>query len=199
MRTSLVLALLMICVTVPWIGLRVAVASSEGVSQRASQAKPVPSPTPTTQASLPARSGQLNDFAHALNEDTRQQVEQALIEFKKRSQIDFVVVLVNSTEGKPIGEQAKALFQGWNVGGGTEGLMLLFATDDRQWRLHSNRAVTRDLPEDKIREVGTSMNPSLAREHYNDAVRRGVETVIKILAAKRGFAPIKIPAPLLPS
>jgi hypothetical protein len=43
------------------------------------------------------------------------------------------------------------------------------------------------------------MNPSLAREHYNDAVRRGVETVIKILAAKRGFAPIKIPAPLLPS
>jgi uncharacterized protein len=148
---------------------------------------------------VPARSGYVNDFAHALNDDTRQQVEQALTEFKKRSQIDFVVVLVNTAEGKPIGEHAKALFQGWNVGSGGEGLMLLIATDDRQWRLHSNRALTRDLPEDKIREVGTTMNPSLAREQYNDAVRRGVETVIKILAAKRGFAPIKIPAPLLPS
>jgi uncharacterized membrane protein YgcG len=167
--------------------------------QQPEPAKTTPSALQTNPQLPAARTGQINDFAHALNDDTRQQVEEALAELKKRSQIDFTLVLVNTTAGKPIGDFAKAIFQVWKIGGSGEGVLMLFATDDRHWQVQTSRGLTRDLADDKLREVGTLMNPSLAQEHYNDAVRRGVEGIIKILAARRGFAPIKIPAPLLPS
>jgi uncharacterized membrane protein YgcG len=76
--------------------------------------------------------------------------------------------------------------------------MLLLAIDDRQWHIQTTRGLTRDLPAEKIKDVGALMNPPLGQEHYGDGVQRGVEAIIKVLAAKRGFAPISIPAPLLP-
>jgi len=165
------------------------------------QREPKALPSPTKQAAqspLPSPKGHVNDYAHALNDDTHEQIEQALVELKKRSNIDFAVALVNTTGGKPIVEYSKAVFQSWNVGGGGDGILLLLAIDDHQWRIQTTRGLARDLPDEKIKEVGAQMNPSLGQDHYGDGIRRGAEAIIKILAAKRGFAPISIPAPLLP-
>lgn len=167
-------------------------------SQRAGDPKPTPSPTKQiAQSPLLPPTAHVNDYAHALSDDTREQLEQALVELKKRSKIDFAVALVNTTAGKPIVEYAKAVFQDWKVGGGGEGILLVVAIDDRQWRIQTTRGLTRDLPGEKIKDVGALMNPLLGQEHYGDGARRGVEAIIEILAAKRGFAPISIPAPLL--
>lgn len=119
-------------------------------------------------------------------------------ELKKRSKIDFAVVLVKTTGGKPIVEYSKAVLQRWDLGGGGDGLLLLLAIEDHQWHIQTTRSLARDLPAQKIKDVGTLMNPSLGQDHYGDGLRRGVEAIIKVLAAKRGFAPISIPAPLLP-
>jgi|SRR5882672_3213888 len=168
--------------------------------QRRSEPKPSPSPTKqTVHSPLPAPTGHVNDLAHALNDDTREQLEQALVELQKRSKIDFVVALVNTTNGLPIFDYSKSVFQGWNVGGTGDGILLFLAIDDHQWRLHTTRGLTRDLPEEKIKEVGALMNPLLGQDQYGNGLRRGVEAIVKALAAKRGFAPISIPAPLLPS
>jgi uncharacterized protein len=167
--------------------------------QRIDDPKATPSPTKQApQGPLPAPTGHVNDYAHALSDDTREQLEQALGELKKRCRIDFAVALVNTTGGKPIVEFSKAVFQAWNVGGGGEGLLLLLAIDDHQWHIQTTRNLTRDLPGEKIKDVGALMNPSLGQAHYGEGVRRGVEAIIKVLAAKRGFAPISIPVPLLP-
>ena len=167
--------------------------------QRAGE--PKPGPSPTTQAGrspLAPPTGHVNDYAHALNDDAREQLEQALAELQKRSKIDFAVALVNNTGGRPIVDYSKAVFQGWNIGSGGEGILLLLAIDDHQWRIHTTRSLARDLPDEKIRDVGVLMNAPFGQEHYGDGLRRGVEAIIKVLAAKRGFAPISIPAPLLP-
>jgi len=84
------------------------------------------------------------------------------------------------------------------VGSGGDGILLLLAVDDHQWRIQTTSNLAHDLPEEKIKEVSAVMNPPLGQQHYGDGIRRGVEAIIKILAAKRGFAPISIPAPLLP-
>jgi uncharacterized membrane protein YgcG len=160
--------------------------------------KPSPSPTKTVQSPLPAPTGHVNDFAHALNDETREQLEQALVELQKRSKIEFAVALVNTTNGLPIFDYSKQVFQGWNVGKGGDGILLFLAVDDHQWRIHTTRGLTRDLTEEKIKEVGAQMNPLLGKGQYGNGLRRGLELIIKSLAAKRGFAPINIPAPLLP-
>jgi uncharacterized protein len=154
---------------------------------------------PAVQNLLPSPTGYVNDYAHALNDDTRVQIEQALAEFKKRSKIDFKIALLSSTGGQPITDYSKLVFQQWNIGAGGEGILLLVAIEDHQWRLHISRGLSRDLSEEKIREVGALMNPLFGQEHYGDGIRRGVEAIIKTLAARRGFAPINIPAPLLPT
>lgn len=162
------------------------------------QRKSEPKPSPTVLSPLPAPTGHVNDFAQALNDDTREQLEQALVELQKRSKIDFSVALVNTTNGLPVFDYSKKVFQGWNVGNGGDGILLFLAIDDHQWRIHTTRGLTRDLPDDKIKEVGAQMNPLLGQGQHGNGLRRGLEAIIKILAAKRGFAPISIPAPLLP-
>lgn len=161
--------------------------------------QPKPNPTPPVISPLPPPTAHLNDYSQTLNDDTRAQLEQALVELEQRSKIQFAVVLVNTTGGKPIVDYSKAVADGWNVGHGGDGILLLLAIDDHQWRLQTTRALARDLPDEKIKEVSALMNPALGQQHYGDGIRRGVEAIIKILAVKRGFAPISIPAPLLPS
>jgi uncharacterized protein len=176
-----------------------AAASGELDGQRAREPKPGPSPTrQAVQSPLPLPTGHVNDYAHALNDDTREQLEQALAELKKRSKIEFAVALVNTTGGKPIVDYSKAVFQSWNVFSDGDGILLLLAIEDHQWRIQTTRGLARDLSDEKIKDVGALMNPSLGQGHYGDGLRRGVEAIIKVLAAKRGFAPISIPAPLLP-
>ena len=188
----------MIFVLILLVGTSLAPARSAPGGQRP---RPHPSPSPTkpaVQSPLPPPTGHLNDYSHALNDDTRAQLEQALVELQKRSKIEFAVVLVNTTGGKPIGDYSKAVADGWNVGSGGDGILLLLAVDDHQWRIQTTRGLARDLPDEKIKEVAALMNPALGQGHNGDGVRRGLEAVIRILAAKRGFAPITIPAPLLP-
>ena len=173
-------------------------ATSGPGSQRTGEQKPTPvSPRQAQQVPLPAPAGHVNDYAHALNDSTREQLEQALTELKTRSKIEFAVALMNTTGGKPIVEYSKTIFQGWKIGGPGEGLLLLLAIEDHQWHIQTTRGLARDLTAEKIKDVGALMNPSLGQEHYSEGVRRGVEAIIKVLAVKRGFAPISIPAPLL--
>src|SRR5438132_9663217 len=48
------------------------------------------------QTSTLARTAQVNDFVHALDDPTRGQLEEALAELKKRSQIDFAIAILNT-------------------------------------------------------------------------------------------------------
>ena len=179
-----------------------AVAAASGAPRGLRKGEPKPAPSPTKQAvnsPLPAPTGHVNDYAHALNDDTREQIEQALVELKKRSKIEFAVALVNTTGGQPIVDYSKAVFQGWNTGNGGDGILLLLAIDDHHWHIQTTRSLARDLPDERIKDVSALMNPPFGQGHYGDGIRRGVEAIIKVLAAKRGFAPISIPAPLLPA
>jgi len=189
-----------ICIPILLIGLSCAAAKDAYGGQHKGQPKPSPSPAKQpAQNPLPPPTGHVNDYSHALNDETRDQIEQALAELEKRSKIQFAVVLVNTTGDKQIADYSKAVADGWNVGSGGDGILLLLAIDDHHWRIQTTRALVPDLPAEKIKEVSDLMNPSLAQQHYGDGIRRGVTAIIKILAAKRGFAPINIPAPLLPS
>ncbi len=167
-------------------------AASEQRPAASATRKPVESP-------LPAPTGHVNDYAHALDEGIHAQLEKALVELKQRSQIDFAIAIVNTTGGQPITDYSLAVARGWGVGGGTrgDGIVLLIAVDDRQWRIQISRSLERDLPDSVVKEAGETMKAPFTEGQYGEGVRRCVESLIKTLAAKRGFAPINIPAPLL--
>ncbi len=163
--------------------------------QRASEQKP--STIPNEHFDALTRSGFVNDFARAVDDDTHSVLENALGELKTKAQIDLAVVVLKTTSGQPVSNYSLSLAQTWNVGNGGDGILLLVAIDDRQWHIQVSRKLERDLPNDKVREIGDSMKPSFVQGRYGEGIRRCVDGLMKFLAAKRGFAPIIIPEPLL--
>lgn len=167
--------------------------------QRAREQKPAPSPTrQSVQSPLPPPSGHVNDYVPAIDDGTHDRLEQALVELQKRSNINLVVAIVKSTGDQPIFDYSLAVARGWDVSTGRDGILLLVATDDRRWRIQTSRGLERDLPDQKVKDLGDLMNGPFSQQHYGEGISRCIEAMIKVLAEKRGFAPIKIPVPLLP-
>jgi len=168
-------------------------------SPAASEQRPNAANRKQIESPLPAPTGHVNDYAHALDDGMRAQLEQALVELRQRSQIEFAIAIVNTTGGQPIFDYSLAVARGWGVGGGErgDGIVLLIAVDDHQWRVQISRSLERDLPNEVVKQAGETMKAPFSEGHYGEGVRRCVESIIKTLAARRGFAPITIPAPLL--
>ena len=152
---------------------------------------------PSLPGPLPQPTGHVNDHANALDDGMRAQLEQALTELKVRAQIEFAIAIVNTTGGRPIFDYSLAVMRGWNVGAGGDGILLTIAIDDRQWCVQTSRKLERDLSNEKVKGAAEVMKAPFGEGHYGEGIRRGVVALIKILAAKRGFAPISIPEPLL--
>ena len=48
---------------------------------------------------LPARQGFINDYARVIDDSTIQKLESELLAFKEKTNVDFVIVIVNSKDG----------------------------------------------------------------------------------------------------
>src|ERR1043166_1423671 len=64
-------------------------------------AQATPTPTVGTQ-SFPQRVGVINDFANAFNPSQKKNLESAITQLKNDSDVEFVVVTIDSTNGQPL-------------------------------------------------------------------------------------------------
>src|SRR5216684_3411252 len=70
-----------------------------------------------TNVQMAARTGHVNDFAHAIDDTTRQQLENTLENLKQKTGIQFDVATVETTGGQDIFDFSQQLAQSWNVVG----------------------------------------------------------------------------------
>jgi uncharacterized membrane protein YgcG len=141
------------------------------------QATPSPSASVSSQ-SFPQRVGLVNDFANAFNASQKKNLESALTQVKSDSDVEFVVVTVDSTNGQSLFDYSLALARQWAPGGDSRrGLVLALSIKDREWRLQVSRALEKVLPD----EVCLSLAEPAEDLYRQGKYAEGVEAYVKAI------------------
>gem|GEM_PF-980732 len=144
------------------------------------QASPSPSATGSTQ-SFPQRVGLVNDFANAFNPSQKKNLDSALSQLKTDSDVEFVVVTIDSTNGQQLFDYSLALARQWAPGGDSRrGLVLVLSIKDREWRLQVSRALEKDLPDEVCLNLAEPAEDLYRQGKYAE----GVEAYIKAIGDK---------------
>lgn len=145
----------------------------------------------TIKSPLPPPTGYVNDYSNILDEATRQRLESTLSRLKERSEIEFAVVVIDTTGEQTIFDYSLAVARGWGIGpkdknkGG--GILLLVAIKDRQSRIQVSRSLKADLPDEVVLDLMHFMKESFRQGKYGEGVLKCVDAIITRLAEHRGF------------
>ena len=86
---------------------------------------------------LPQPTNYVNDFAGVLSPQTLASLNALCAQVDRQAHAQIAVVTIKSLDGEPIENFATALEDKWKVGkkGTDRGLLLIFATNDRKYRI----------------------------------------------------------------
>ena len=140
---------------------------------------------------LPRPSGFVNDYANVFDSGSRERLESVMTELRDKSEIEFALVTVETTEGRPTSDYSLAVAKGWGVGpkdtskGG--GLLLMLATKQSEWRIHVSRSLEKDLPDDVCKRLGEQSRELYREGRYAEGLTKYVGAIIGRLEEARGF------------
>ena len=141
----------------------------------AQQAGSSPSASPTT---LPKQIGLINDFANVFDPPEKSRLEFSINELHTKSDVEFVVVTVDTTNNQSISDYSLALAREWKPGGNSgRGLVLVLAIKNRQWRLQVSKALEKELPDDVCKQLGELSAEFYKEGNYAEGVDRYVRAI----------------------
>ena len=157
---------------------------------------------------LPQPTNYVSDFAGVLSPATQADLNRLCLQVDRQAHAQIAVVTVKSLDGEPIENFATALEDKWKVGkkGTDRGLLLIFAIDDRKYRIEVGYGLEGILPDGRVGDIGRQIVPYLQRNDYDGAVTVAVQQIAGVIAAdagvtlntsqRRAYAPAPQPRPL---
>ena len=157
---------------------------------------------------LPKPTNYVSDFAGVLSPETQTSLNALCAQVDRQAHAQIAVVTVKSLDGEPIENFATALEDKWKVGkkGTDRGLLLIFATNDRKYRIEVGYGLEGILPDGRVGDIGRQIVPYLQQNDYDGAVTVAVRQIAGIIAAdagvtlnsgpRPGYAPAPQPRPL---
>jgi len=133
--------------------------------------------------------GYINDFAHVLDSNTTAQLESTCQQIDQKAHAQIAVVTIQSLEGSDIESYAVDLFKQWGIGNkaSNRGVLLLFAIQDRRYRIEVGYGLEPILPDGKVGGIGREAAPLLKQGDYNGAVRLMTSRVAEVIAEDAGI------------
>src|ERR1700733_5288401 len=121
---------------------------------------------------LPAPTNYVSDFAGVLSPGTLASLNALCAQVDRLAPARIPRGTVKSLGGEPIENFATALEDKWKVGkkGTDRGLLLILATDDRQYRTEVGYGLEGILPDGRVGDIGRQIVPYLPQNKYDDAV-----------------------------
>jgi uncharacterized protein len=137
---------------------------------------------------LPPPGNYVNDFAAVLSPVTLAGLNRLCLQVDRQAHAQIAVVTIKSLDGEPIENFATALEDKWKVGkkGTDRGLLLIFAINDRKYRVEVGYGLEGILPDGKVGDIGRQIVPYLQRNDYDDAVTVAVQQIAGVIAADAG-------------
>jgi uncharacterized membrane protein YgcG len=149
------------------------------------QATPSPSASVNSQ-SFPQRVGLVNDFANAFNASQKKNLESLLTQVKSDSDVEFVVVTLDSTNDQSLFDYSLGLARQWAPGGDSRrGLVLALSIKDREWRLQVSRSLEKVLPDEVCLSLAEPAEDLYRQGKYAEGVEAYVKAIGDRLKAKQ--------------
>lgn len=131
---------------------------------------------------FPEPVGFVNDFAGVLSSETKQALEQQLVQLEEDSSIEIAVVTVESLQETTVEELAVRLFEDWRIGKKTEdsGVLFLIVPSEKQMKIEVGYGLEPVLPDAKAgRILDTYVVPAFREGDYDKGISEGTEAIIK--------------------
>src|SRR5882672_10659748 len=146
----------------------------------------------TAQSPLPPPTGYVNDYAKVIDSATKRQLETTLTNLDQQQQIQFSVVMVDTTGGRDIFDYSLAVARGWGIGSKDAqkpSLLLLVAIKDRKYFTQVSRHLEGDLPDGLVGQIQREqLIPAFKAEKYDQGIADTIDTYIATVAQKNGFS-----------
>lgn len=131
------------------------------------------------------------DGAQVLSGDTEQYIQKTNQELENKTGAQIVVVTIPSLEGRSLEEYATQLFRQWGIGDGEKnnGVLLLCAVEDRQFRVEVGYGLEGDLPDGKTgRMQDTYIIPLLREDRFDEGIKNGYSAFLQAVAEVYGVS-----------
>ena len=126
---------------------------------------------------LPAMKGVVSDYAGKLDEAQIKELSGLLTDYERETSIEFVVVVANSLDGLSARNYATGIGDFWKIGkaGRDNGIVLLWAPNERAYALRVAEGLSADLPDsDAIQITRQNLLPNFKRGDFYAGLKETV-------------------------
>lgn len=132
----------------------------------------------------PTRDFYVNDYANLLSEETKQYIINVNAELQSKTGAQIVVVTIPSLEGQSLEEYANELFRKFGIGDKKKnnGLLLLLALKERQFRVEVGNGLEGILPDGKTGRIQNEyIIPYLKENNWNEGIKNGFDAFLDVI------------------
>ena len=144
----------------------------------------------TSTDTIPSRIGLVNDYSNVLDQSTKEHLESNLNKLKQRSGIEFAVVIVDTLGSQTLANYSMGIAQKWDFDSKNQKdgkILLLIAIKDEQWRINVTESLWKDLPEETLTKLETTLTDPISEEKFGEGITKYVEAIITKLSKERRF------------
>src|SRR5579859_4490502 len=140
------------------------------------------------QKAVPELWGQrVHDEAHALRQETADQLEKELKAYEDSTSNQIAVLIVQSLDGDVLEEYSLHVAEKWKLGqkGKDNGVLLLIAVDDHKIRIEVGQGLEGVLTDAQCsRIIRNEIAPAFRRSEFDGGVAAGVSAIIKAIGGE---------------
>jgi len=136
---------------------------------------------------LPSPTGYVNDFAGVLKPETKQSLENLIVQFEKETSIELAIVTVQTLEGMTVEDYAVRLFENWRIGKKEKdnGLLFLVAPNERKARIEVGYGLEGTLNDAQAARILREYLVPFAKEgNFNEGIQGTAQILYRIFAKK---------------
>src|SRR3989338_6049806 len=129
-------------------------------------------------ANYPKYQNYVNDFANVISPQVEDALNKKLADYDKKTTNQIAVVTVKTTEPEPIEDYSIHLTDEWKIGqkGKDNGVLMLFAMDDRKMRIEVGRGLEGQLTDLQSKRIlDNVIRPTFRDGNYDKGITDGVD------------------------
>lgn len=140
--------------------------------------------------SLPAPTGYVNDFAHVLDPQTKQELEHFCTRVDHELGVQFALVTVDTVDDTPIRDFGLEIGRKWGVGDkqSRQGIVLVVAVKDHKTDLETERGIEPYVTDGFSGSTLRSMRPFLQAGNYGQALQFAAHELADHIAQEKGIS-----------
>jgi uncharacterized membrane protein YgcG len=144
--------------------------------------------------SFPPIKGVVSDYAGKLDEAQVKELSRLLKDYERQTSIEFVVVVANSLDGLSARNYATGIGDFWKIGkaGRNNGIVLLWAPNERAYALRVAEGLSADLPDSDATQITRQdLLPNFKRGDYYAGLKATALATMEHLGFKTWEARVK--------